>query len=134
LQCFGFLDRFLSWIKECITSPKFSVCINGTLVGYFEGRKGLRQGDPISPYLFVLAMEVFSRIMADHTGIHSEFRFHPKCESLRLTHLCFADDLLVFSEASLSSISVIKVALLEFENLSGLKANPSKSSFFCLYF
>jgi hypothetical protein len=123
--------RFLSWIKECITSPKFYVCINGTLVGYFEGKKGLRQGDPISPYLFVLAMEVFSRIVTDHIGIHSGFRFHPKCESLRLTHLCFADDLLVFSEASLSSIAIIKAALLEFENLSGLKVNPSKSSFFC---
>jgi hypothetical protein len=131
LQCFGFPVRFLSWIKECITSPKFFVCINSTLVGYFEGKKGLRQGDPISPYLFVFAMEVFSRIIEKHTSIHSGFRFHPKCEGLRLTHLCFADDLLVFSEASMSSISVIKAALLEFENLSGLKVNPSKSSFFC---
>lgn len=50
---------------------------------------------------------------------------------MNITHLCFADDLLLFSDANLSSISVIKAALLEFEGLSGLRANPSKSSFFC---
>jgi hypothetical protein len=76
--------------------------LNGTLVGYFEGKKGLRQGDPLSPYLFVLAMEVFSRIMVDHTAAGSGFSFHPKCSKLKLTHLCFADDLLIFSEASLN--------------------------------
>ena len=131
LHYFGFLVRFLSWIKVCITSPRFSVCLNGTLVGY--GKKGLRQGDPLSPYLFVLAMEIFSRIMADHTGGSSGFKFHPKYVRMKLTHLCFADDL-IFSEARLSSINVIKTALLEFEDLSGLKANPSKSSFYCSNF
>jgi hypothetical protein len=131
LHCFGFLEKFLSWINECITSPKFSICLNGTLVGYFEGKKGLRQGDPLSPYLFVLAMEVFSRIMKVSTGTDSGFKFHPYCFKVKLTHLCFADDLLLFSKASLSSINVIKAALMEFEDLSGLKANPSKSSFYC---
>jgi hypothetical protein len=131
LHCFGFLEKFLSWINECITSPKFSICLNGTLVGYFEGKKGLRQGDPLSPYLFVLAMEVFSRIMKMSTGTDSGFKFHPYCFKVKLTHLCFADDLLLFSKASLSSINVIKAALMEFEDLSGLKANPSKSSFYC---
>jgi hypothetical protein len=131
LQCFGFLTRFINWIRVCITSPRFSVCINGTMVGYFEGKRGLRQGDPLSPYLFVIAMEVFSKIMVDYTGGNSGFKFHPKCASLKLTHLCFADDLLIFSEASLISIKIIKSALLEFESLSGLKSNPTKSSFFC---
>jgi hypothetical protein len=51
--------------------------------------------------------------------------------SFEVTHLCFADDLLLFSEASLSSIHVVKAALKEFEELSGLKANPAKSSMFC---
>jgi len=50
---------------------------------------------------------------------------------MNLTHLCFADDLLLFSDANLSSISIIKAALREFELLSGLKANPSKSFLFC---
>jgi hypothetical protein len=121
----------LGWINECITSPIFSICLNGTLVGYFEGKKGLRQGDPLSPYLFVLVMEVFSRLMAMSTGLDSGFKFHPKCLKLKLTHLCFAEDLLIFSKASLSSINVIKDVLVEFEELSGLKANPSKSSFYC---
>jgi hypothetical protein len=120
----------LGWIKECINSPRFYVCLNGTLVGYFEGKKGLRQGDPLSPYLFVLVMEVFSRLMAMSTGPDSGFKFHPKCLKLKLTHLCFVDDLLIFSEASLSSINVIKDVLVKFEELSGLKANPSKSSFY----
>jgi hypothetical protein len=122
---------FLSWIKECITSPRFSICLNGTLEGYFEGKRGLRQGDPFSHYLFVLAMEVFSRIMADHIRGVSGFKFHPRCLKQKLTHLCFADDLLIFSEASVKSISIIKDALIEFEELSGLKANPSKSFLFC---
>jgi hypothetical protein len=130
LHCFGFPTKFLNWIKECITSPRFSVCLNGTLVGYFEEKKGLRQGDPLSPYLFVLAMEIFSRIMAEYTS-KSGFKFHLNCLKIKLTYLCFVDDLLIFSEANVSSIKVIRDALAEFEELFGLKANPTKSSFYC---
>lgn len=50
---------------------------------------------------------------------------------MKLTHLCFADDLLLFSDASIQSINVVKAVLIEFEKLSGFRANPSKSSFFC---
>lgn len=75
-------------------------------------------------------MEIFSRIMADSTKVTSGFKYHHRCSRLHLTHLCFADDLLIFSKASLPSIQVIKAALKEFEVLSGLKANTSKSSMF----
>jgi hypothetical protein len=131
LVCFGFPARFINWIKVCITSPRFSVSMNGTLVGYFKGEKGLRQGDPLSPYLFVIAMEVFSRLMADYTRDGSRFGFHHRCARLRITHLCFADDLLIFSDASTHSVSILKAALEEFEMLSGLHANPDKSTIFC---
>jgi len=56
--------------------------------------------------------------------------FHLKCSSLKLTHLCFADDLLIFSSASCDFIKVINDVLEEFEELAGLKANPAKSSMF----
>jgi hypothetical protein len=100
------------------------------LIGYFEGRKVLRLGDPLSPYLFVLVIEVFSNLMEDYARMNTDFQFHHRCAKLRLSHLCFVDDLLIFLEASLKSVNVIQQVLKEFECLSGLKANPSKSSIF----
>lgn len=52
-RCFGAPEKYIKWVKECITKSRLSVAINGTLVGYFEGGRGLKQGYPISPYLFL---------------------------------------------------------------------------------
>jgi hypothetical protein len=131
LVCFGAPKKYVSWVRACITGPYFSVALNGTLLGYIKGKKGLRLGDPISPYLFVLAMEILSRLLMEASSNLERFRFHPKCSKLRLTHLCFADDLLIFSKADMGSIQTIQDVLAEFEVLSGLKANPAKSAFFC---
>jgi hypothetical protein len=57
LYCFGALAVYIEWIRACITSPSFTIALNDTLVGHFSGKEVLCQGDPISPYLFVLAME-----------------------------------------------------------------------------
>ena len=90
----GFPQVMISWIKACMTSPSFSIYINGSLHGYFKGARGLRQGDPMYPYLFVLAMEGLSRIL-DEKSKHPLFRFHWRCEKTRIVNLCFADDLMI---------------------------------------
>lgn len=63
LRALNVPDKFVNWIYQCISTPAFSISINGTSDGFFKSTKGLRQGDPLSLYLFVLGMEVFSSLL-----------------------------------------------------------------------
>lgn len=60
LEAVDFPACFIKWLRGCLTSTWFSVSVNGTLAGYFQGKKGVRQGDPLSPYIFVMTMEVLT--------------------------------------------------------------------------
>ncbi|GKC24530.1 RNA-directed DNA polymerase, eukaryota, reverse transcriptase zinc-binding domain protein [Tanacetum coccineum] len=86
----------VEWIISCITTVSYSICVNGESFGYFKGGGGLRQGDPISPYIFTLVMEMMSLIVQDKVDRNKEFGYHFGCKQMKLTHVCFADDLLMF--------------------------------------
>ncbi|KAL0283158.1 UNVERIFIED_CONTAM: Retrovirus-related Pol polyprotein from type-1 retrotransposable element R2 [Sesamum radiatum] len=76
LTLFGFPERFIQWVVECVTTPSYSVCINGAPHGFFRGARGLRQGDPMSPFLFVLVMEVLTLILLQRIEQNGGFSFH----------------------------------------------------------
>ncbi|GJU74024.1 RNA-directed DNA polymerase, eukaryota, reverse transcriptase zinc-binding domain protein, partial [Tanacetum coccineum] len=114
----------------CVTSTKFSISVNGERVCYFKGGRGLRQGDPISPYLFTLVMEVLNLLIKKNIEEHVDFKYHYGCNSLKITHLCIADDLLVFCYGDSESVKVIKESLDEFSGYSGLLPSMQKSTVF----
>ncbi|XP_039027612.1 uncharacterized protein LOC120161430 [Hibiscus syriacus] len=129
LGAVGLPSRFSDWIKTCVTTPSYSIALNDSLVGYFKGVRGVRQGDPLSPYLFVLVMNVLSRLLdaAARSGI---FKYHPRCKRISLTHLCFADDLLMFCYGSLDSMLGVVSVLNKFYEMSGLMLNASKTEMY----
>ena len=129
LHVMNFPAQFIRWIQTCITTCMYSIKINGALEGYFEAAAGIRQGDPISPYLFVLAMEMLN-ICFKKVIDGSDFSYHWRCKDLSLTHLIFADDLLVFCKGEQRSISLLLDAINLFSSISGLKLNTSKCTCF----
>ena len=129
LEAMGLPEKFIIWIKKCIELASFSAQINGELAGYFNSKRGLRQGCSLSPFLYVICMQVLSKLL-DKAALERRFGFHPYCKDLTLAHLCFADDVLVFSDGSKSSIEGILEVFKEFAKLSGLCISLEKSTLF----
>src|SRR5688572_16035404 len=123
----GFPPRFVDWITTSVSIVSFSILVNGLPLKPFDAKKGLRQGDPISPYLFAIAMEYLSRIMQSQKN-SGMFHFHPRCRKQNITHLLFANDLLVFGRADKSSVQSLMDSFNRFFRASGLEANTSKSN------
>ena len=77
LHSLNFPLSFVELVMECLRTPSFSLMINGSLVGFFKGKRGLGQGDPLSPLLFLICMEYFSRTMK-RVGERENFRYHSR--------------------------------------------------------
>ncbi|KAL0340093.1 UNVERIFIED_CONTAM: hypothetical protein Sradi_4526100 [Sesamum radiatum] len=124
---FGFPTVFIRWIEKCVTFAHFSIFVNGGVHGFFAGARGLRQGDPMSSYLFVLVMEVLQMILQQFIEQDGQFLYHWRCQELKLFQLSFADDLLLLCKADVRSVNLFRRGLDLFASLSGLHTNPQKS-------
>ncbi|GKB54208.1 RNA-directed DNA polymerase, eukaryota, reverse transcriptase zinc-binding domain protein [Tanacetum coccineum] len=122
LRKFGFGEKWCEWIQSCLRSSRGSVIVNGSPTEEFQFYKGLKQGDPLSPFLFILVMESlhvsFQRVVFKGITLGS---------SLHLSHMFYADDAIFVGQWSESNISTIVHVLDCFHRASGLRINMSKS-------
>ncbi|GJR14147.1 RNA-directed DNA polymerase, eukaryota, reverse transcriptase zinc-binding domain protein [Tanacetum coccineum] len=108
----------------------FSINVNGEMHGYFKRGMGLRQGDLISSYLFTLVMEMLNIVVQNRINGNPKFRYHWGCKQLKISHLSFADDPLMFCHGDIESVKVLKGALDEFSMISSLVPNMGKNIVF----
>ncbi|XP_057422473.1 uncharacterized protein LOC130716276 [Lotus japonicus] len=123
----GFPPTCVRLIMFCVTASQLSILWNGERLQSFSAKRGLRQGDPLSPYLFVLCMERFSSAISTTV---MDGRWDPVCTVRNgpdLSHLFFADDVLLFIKDKESQVKLLKEMLDNFCKASGLKVNEAKS-------
>ena len=124
----GFDSRWIAWIMNCITTVSFSVLVNGSAHGNIKPMRGIRQGDPLSPYLFILCANVLSHMMKKAEDNKEIKGINVSTRGPSISHLLFADDSLFFTLANLRSCKAIKQILRKYEEISGQAVNLRKSA------
>lgn len=119
-----FPPKFVIWVEESIFTTSFSISINRELVGFFGSSRGLRQRNPKSLYLFVIAIEALSCSLAKLQN-NRNFRHHWTCKVNNVKHLYLTYDFILFCKEDKDSIGLIKVTHDVFHTWFGLQANPS---------
>lgn len=115
-----FMRRWSSGLWYVSLQQLFLSVLMGKYMGILKGGRCLRQGDPISPNLFTLVMEMFNLIMMKNITNSVQFKYHYRCKEMTLSHLCFHDDLLVLCNGDKNSLAIVKKSLEQFSSVSGL--------------
>nr|GEV40627.1 RNA-directed DNA polymerase, eukaryota [Tanacetum cinerariifolium] len=126
LNHFGFGAKWCGWIQECLRSSHGSVLVNGSPTEEFQFYKGLKQGDPLSLFLFILVMESLhlSFKTVEDAGMFNGIKIN---SSMTLSHMFYADDAIFMGQWSKWNIDTLMYMLKCFERASGLSINLSKS-------
>ncbi|KAF7811880.1 reverse transcriptase [Senna tora] len=126
LQFFGMPLDSLKLIHSCLSTVKHQILINGELSGNICPSHGIHQGDPLSPYLFIIAMEMLTKCI-DLEVSKGKWKA-PLVKGIKISHLLYVDDVLLFVKTDRNSVLAVKRALETFLEISGLSVNESKSS------
>lgn len=124
----GFAHRWVSWILQCVTTVRYAVKFNGTLLSTFAPSRGLRQGDPLSPFLFLFVADGLSLLLDEKVRQGELTPVHVCRRAPGISHLLFADDTLLFFKADNSQAVVVKDVLKDYATSTGQLINPSKCS------
>jgi len=124
----AFPTLWRKWMRECVSTATASVLVNGSPTKEFVMKRGLRQGDPLSPFLFLLAAEGLNVLMTSvvNSNLFTGYSIGAHTPTV-LSHLQFADDTLLLGVKSWANVRALRAILVLFENLSGLKVNYHKS-------
>nr|CCA65974.1 hypothetical protein [Beta vulgaris subsp. vulgaris] len=123
-----FPPQWCKWVMACVASASASILINGSPSRPFKLHRGLRQGDPLSPFLFVIIGEALNQLIIKATRLNLWRGIETSRDGPMISHLQYADDTLVFSDTSTDSLKSIKSTLILFQLVSGLQVNFHKSS------
>ncbi|XP_071730763.1 uncharacterized protein [Rutidosis leptorrhynchoides] len=132
MRFMGFDMKWILWIKACLKSSKASLLLNGSPSSEFSIERGLRQGDPLSPFLFIIGMEGLHAAINDASdaSLYSGLRINNRINNIRLNLCCYADDVLFIGEWDVYNAYNLVTILGCFFAVSGLKINLHKSSVF----
>jgi hypothetical protein len=131
LRIKGFFEKWCHWINQIVSKGSVGVKVNDNIGRYFQTKKGLRQGDPLSHILFNLIADMLSTLI-NRAQENGQIRgLVPHLVEGGLSILQYVDDAILFMEHDLDQAANMKLLLCAFEQLSGLKIHFHKSKMFC---
>ncbi|XP_013608522.1 PREDICTED: uncharacterized protein LOC106315336 [Brassica oleracea var. oleracea] len=128
MERMGFCQQWRRWIMLCITTVTYSVLINGEPTKIIKPSRGLRQGDPISPYLYIICTEGLSRLIKQNIHNQKIHGFKASKSGPAISHLLFADDSLLFCKATEEEGRNLSAILAMYQKASGQEVNYAKSA------
>jgi hypothetical protein len=128
MQRLGFSCRWVDWIMSCVTSVRYQVKFNGNLLDSFSPSRGLRQGDPLSPFLFLFIADGLSSLLQREVDSGNIVPLKICRRAPGISHLLFADDSLLFFKANVEHANKIRAALQLYASSTSQLINPGKCS------
>jgi hypothetical protein len=127
LTIMGFPSKLVNTIMNCVTTVSFSVLVNGIPSPSFKPHRGIRQGAPLSPYLFILCADILSSLISQLQTDNKIKGIAIATNAPRITHLFFADDSILFCRAKPEEATHLLNTLMEYQRVSGQQINLRKS-------